>query len=679
MKSKKKSHLIHIDHTEKEKIERYKYQIKHPEFTDEPKKFCLVEKLWYLAFLDWLQKSVLPSPGEIRTKNLLKDKHFNPELIYHQDYEVIALEIFEELTKVFECNQRVVRYFRNHPETRKPTILHKPFYLKIFYEQNNETLKIVEAVDPSWQLRIMTTYLSKKLNIQNNDITFLSPDSETLNQSITCYEIKEKYKGRIFILNEQPLKQKLFDTISNKYTGFNVSTNTNNLPIPQSKSQPKSYNGDSNSSSYEDVNTTPPIFSRPESKKTIKPVILNEQVSTKSSENRNSLLDQTKTGLRSRSSSPFPKPIGLMNLGNTCFFNAAVQCLIRCTPLTDFILSSQCQSQINTKNPLGTKGRIAMAYRELLQEMTKSSSASSKTDYYPSYFSSTRYAPRSGSLNPSRLHGAIAHQYPIFESFGQNDSQELVGCLLDGLHEDLNQAHSAKGYLSPVRVSKDPDSWETYMSKNSSPVMDIFTGKLFRSIKCPKCHHEKLIHDPFMFLSLPIPSTTTSVLSRYTGFSRSSYSKVKLSECYDCFTKSEMLDGSNLWKCDKCKQQVKATVKIGVTKASDILIIHLKRFDGQSYYMKKIETPVEYPDVLEPSFFKDSNSEMATNGNNSIGKYRLIGVVFHHGYLSGGHYTSAAMDPETEKWYEFNDSCVSPINGSEAHSGKAYILFYQKF
>lgn len=400
----------------------------------------------------------------------------------------------------------------------------------------------------------------------------------------------------------------------------------------------------------------------------------------------------------------FPKPCGLNNLGNTCFFNAAVQCLVRCQPLTNFILSSQCQSQINLKNPLGTKGRIVNAYRDLLQKMATASNSSQKSNHYYSSSTYMRYGQSSylssylnAAINPSNLHSIIAHQYPIFEDFGQNDAQELVGSLLDGLHEDLNQSHQAKGNNPPTPLPKDPDSYEVYLSKNSSPIMDIFNGKLFHSIKCPSCGHKRVVYDPFMFLSLPIPSNNhsttindyTSTSSRY-GYSSylysnnrytsySSYKKVTLADCFDSFAKSEALDVHNLWKCDSCSKEVNATVKSGISKTSDILIIHLKRFDGQSYYMKKIDTPVDYPETIDSSFFQNSMNLSASGIQNSIyPKYNLIGVVFHHGSLSGGHYTSAARDPETNKWYEFNDSSVTQIQKEDAHSSNAYILFYQK-
>ena len=45
---------------------------------------------------------------------------------------------------------------------------------------------------------------------------------------------------------------------------------------------------------------------------------------------------------------------GLLNLGNTCFMNSAVQCLAHTSKLVDYFLGDY-QKEINTQNPLGMK------------------------------------------------------------------------------------------------------------------------------------------------------------------------------------------------------------------------------------------------------------------------------------------------------------------------------------
>jgi ubiquitin carboxyl-terminal hydrolase 4/11/15 len=57
--------------------------------------------------------------------------------------------------------------------------------------------------------------------------------------------------------------------------------------------------------------------------------------------------------------------------------------------------------------------------------------------------------------------------------------------------------------------------------------------------------------------------------------------------------------------------------------------------------------------------------------------YDLYAVSNHYGSLAFGHYTAYCKNFENGKWYDFNDSSVSPVeNASEVVSGAAYVLYY---
>ena len=63
-------------------------------------------------------------------------------------------------------------------------------------------------------------------------------------------------------------------------------------------------------------------------------------------------------------------------------------------------------------------------------------------------------------------------------------------------------------------------------------------------------------------------------------------------------------------------------------------------------------------------------------------QYKLRGVLLHSGTSESGHYTSLICDRynSEEKWFEFNDSRVSPFNPeemkNEAFGGQMESYYY---
>ena len=57
--------------------------------------------------------------------------------------------------------------------------------------------------------------------------------------------------------------------------------------------------------------------------------------------------------------------------------------------------------------------------------------------------------------------------------------------------------------------------------------------------------------------------------------------------------------------------------------------------------------------------------------------YDLYAISNHFGTLSGGHYTAYCKNAINGKFYEFDDTSVSPIEDAKIATNAAYVLFYK--
>ncbi|XP_072507260.1 ubiquitin carboxyl-terminal hydrolase 4 isoform X2 [Notamacropus eugenii] len=184
-----------------------------------------------------------------------------------------------------------------------------------------------------------------------------------------------------------------------------------------------------------------------------------------------------------------PGLCGLGNLGNTCFMNSALQCLSNTAPLTEYFLKDEYEAEINRDNPLGMKGEIAEAYAELIKQM---------------------WSGRNTQVAPRMFKTQVGRFAPQFSGYQQQDSQELLAFLLDGLHEDLNRVKK-KPYLELKDANGRPDlvvakeAWENHRLRNDSVIVDTFHGLFKSTLVCPECSKISVTFDPFCYLTLPLP------------------------------------------------------------------------------------------------------------------------------------------------------------------------------
>ena len=238
-------------------------------------------------------------------------------------------------------------------------------------------------------------------------------------------------------------------------------------------------------------------------------------------------------------------PTGLINIGNTCYLNSTLQCLVHIDELNMFL----------DRHP--------------------------PTDLLIKEYNDLRILIQQGHthVTPNRFVYVIQHvcnekKMDLFTSFQQYDLSEFLRFMLNEFHTSLK--HSVQipitGQLTPIDKKCVEMIIRTY-SNDYSFIIDQFYGVSVSTIETDKI--QSIVPDSFFMLDLPIPSSPNTTIY----------------DCFNLYTDTEHFD----WHDDTSNTYIPATKKIQFWKLPKLLFVVFKRFTNENH---KNNQPIAVPFIV---------------------------------------------------------------------------------
>ena len=337
--------------------------------------------------------------------------------------------------------------------------------------------------------------------------------------------------------------------------------------------------------------------------------------------------------------------VGLRNLGNSCYANAALQALRQVTEMTYLCLTENSELKKKHEN---ASGNLFEAYKDLIKTMWSA--------HYPAFVSPDAF--RRDML-------IAAHSAGVEQFLGreQQDAHEFMMFILDQIFEGTKEEVKFIIQRPPAqndverRILAALTAWKDFFEKQYTPIVDIWFGLLEYCTECQSCGTKFYKYETFNTLKVSMPHHLSEGQSPPT-----------IQEMLEKEWLPETIDG---YACDKCtphRTQAKRSVKIW--RLPRCLIVMLKRFTPDGRKLNTAWTPPNGTLNLK-EFFSEASPERSKEY-----QFDLQSIVDHHGSARGGHYVAQGLSPLDSKWYLYDDETAHPIEKpSLGHS--SYVLIYR--
>ena len=332
-------------------------------------------------------------------------------------------------------------------------------------------------------------------------------------------------------------------------------------------------------------------------------------------------------------------PVGLENIGATCYMNSALQCLVNIPKLSQYFLDEEKAIQKNV-NAL-----LSINFLEIVKNLLRKEESSKQIN----------------TFSPNAFF-AVVQSDPLFQGLA-GDSIDLIRFFLQNIHGELNHLR-VDSCFSKYKTNNNmilDNFLDSFIQNNQSIITDTFFFIEKSQLFCQSCLNTAISYGCFSDLIFPLEEI------RKYKYGNNSYS-VNLMDGFEFYKRKSFISGENQISCNFCHFMCNAIQNNSLFSLPEVLIINLNRGKGNIY-----DVGIEFDETI------DLSGEVETHIESSD-TFKLICIISHFGPSStSGHFIAFCYVESKGKWYEFNDSIVSEITFQEAkNKGTAYVLFYQR-
>ncbi|KAJ1260482.1 hypothetical protein BS78_10G236000 [Paspalum vaginatum] len=353
-------------------------------------------------------------------------------------------------------------------------------------------------------------------------------------------------------------------------------------------------------------------------------------------------LDKNKQWSRALDGSNYlPGMVGLNNIKETDFVNVTIQSLMRVTPLRNFFLIPE--------NYQHSKSPLVHRFGELTRKI-----------WHARNFK--------GQVSPHEfLQAVMKASNKRFQIGVQSDPVEFMSWLLNTLHAKLKSSKKKNRsiihdcFQGELEVVKEVHRKHVMERREDGDELNGETGSVVGTADGTVTETSKV---PFLMLGLDLPPPPLFK----DAMEKNIIPQVPL------FNILKKFDGETV--TEVVRPSI-ARMRYRVTRLPKYLILHMRRFTKNNFFVEKNPTLVNFP--VKNLELKDYIPLSKPKENDKLrSKYDLIANIVHDGKPGEGCYRVFVQRKSEEAWYEMQDLHVTETLPQMVALSEAYMQIYEQ-